>query len=958
MRALVSDHIVVDNEWKVLGHTSTIPPFNFLVTDDPNEAEIHLRGLVETNEYLGMDTEANSLEWEMPTTEMHGFSVAGKDNALYIYGRASVDTKILEYLEWIINNKKTIWYNIHFDLHILAKYGVHYTGWKENLAQDIYIMSRLNNRSDSFSDGGLKGTAFTYLDHENLPTFSKLLSQYENSINNIPIEILGRYSAFDARITYDLYHPLYTILNNEKVLGKKDTTLHDYYLNVHLRASEGTFRMEKNGMYVNVPFLNKINKEATEIIESTGNFWARATGCNMNSSAQKTYFFFNVMGHKSKKKTNTGKASITSSVLKDLAIDGDIWASVYAKIIAPATKIKSTYTEPILDRVHRLGKPIIHGSFSIPKARTGRTACVPINSQALTKDGWKFYDDIKIGDVIMGFDIHKENYVWTVVKDIHVGDEFVGLIKTNRERSTEYNKGVYCTGNHRWVIKHKQSNIIGFGCAENKNQYYYTLLANNSLFPEPKTSILSPEQAFIFGWYLTDGRKMETSSGRVAMETHLVKNRSISLIEKSVSGYNKSEYKNKTRFYFGADIFDTIYNTAIHYSPSELIINLSVDARKAMLSAMLEADGSKRKGNERYDRFACERGDKKKVNEYFEILATSLGVIWTVINKVLPSGKNFMFYNLHKSTEKYKQDSKWKPEYKTKVWCPETSCGTWIMKQGDEIVITGNSSNPNLQNIPAKGKWGKLMRQAFTAPLDYMFLRADYSQLELRVLAHFTRDKAWLDMFMENGDPHELTAETVGVTRDQAKVVNFGIIYGMSPKALAGNMKDWGAGNISVQQAEEIISIFYSNFPETLAWMEKVKEYARRLGYVQTILGRKRWLPDITSRNTYDRGRAERQAVNTIIQGSAADIMNIGVINVTKEIDKYNIYAEEHSMKFMLLADVVHDEVGCYVPVNKYMHSMAKRVGKALESAGEYCKLIVPLVAEPELGNNWAEVKK
>ena len=635
--AFITDHSVTAEGWEVLGNSSMIPPFNFSITDSPSDALMMMETIVRGNEVVGMDTEANALDWEMPTTAMHGFSMAGEDMALYVYGRASIDQAVLDYLTWIINNHPTAWYNINYDLHILEKYGVVYE-WN-GMAHDIYIMSRLNNRGDNFSDGGLKGTAYTYLDHENLPTIKKYLSQYENDINNIPIEILGRYGAFDSRITYDLFNPLRTILQQEEILGKAGKTLWDYYLEEHLTATEGTYRMERNGMHIDVDFLREIDAEALSVIEKTGSFWERATGCNMNSSVQKSWFFFNVMGHKAKKKTTFGKGSTEASVMRDLALEGDVWADVYVNTIAPANKVRSTYIQPFLERTTLLGKPWIHGSFTIPRARTGRTA----------------------------------------------------------------------------------------------------------------------------------------------------------------------------------------------------------------------------------------------------------------------------------------------------------------------------SSDPNLQNIPARGKWGKYMRQVFNAPDGYKFLRADYSQLELRVLAHFTQDPAWLDMFMEGGDPHQLTADTVGVSRDQAKVVNFGIIYGMSPKALAINMKEWGAGNFSEAEAGEIIDTYFSNFGATKGWMDRVHHYARQLGYVQTILGRKRWLPEINGRNPYERSRAERQAVNTIIQGSAADIMNRGIINTMELVDNYNAF--DTAGLPMMLADVVHDEIGVYVPVNEYTDSLAVRVGVALMNAGHYCGMIVPLVAEPELGDNWMEVK-
>ncbi len=632
----VTDHERVANGWKVGGLISTIPPFNFKIIEDPELAVVAIKSIANSG-LFACDVETTSLEWEMPDFEVFGLSVADQDNAVYILGDAVLDKRVLKALEEAINTQTSIWYNLPFDLHALEQYDVNYA-WN-GLAQDVFIMSRLNNRGDLPKDGGLKTTAYNYLDIDGIPTFKKLLGA-RKTIHEIPVLELGRYGAFDARVTYDLYHPIKTILENEIILGKnkKYNNLFEYYQGVHLRATQATFRMESNGMFINESRLREVDEQASEFAEKLGTFWEGATGTNKGSSQQKAYFFFDVQNHESKSKTPAGAPATDSTVLEALSQEGDVWAKIYAEMIAPANKIRTTYTLPTLDRISRAEKPWIHGSFVIPRARTGRTA----------------------------------------------------------------------------------------------------------------------------------------------------------------------------------------------------------------------------------------------------------------------------------------------------------------------------SASPNLQNIPSKGKWGKLMRECFSAPEGYLYLRGDYSQLELRCLAHFSRDPAWVELFNSGGDGHVLTAETIGITRDQAKVVNFGVNYGMTPKSLAANMRIWGVGNTTTAEAEIIMESYFTHFAHVKQWMERVIYFARKYGYIQTILGRKRWLPEINARNSYERGQAERKAVNTVIQGTAADIMHIGTIEAMKIVDRFNNKFPDTPA---LLANVVHDELGMYVPIHEHTELLRDMIGGALESAGTICGLSVPLIAEPDIGNNWLEVK-
>ncbi|UOD35530.1 DNA polymerase I [Deferribacteraceae bacterium V6Fe1] len=202
-----------------------------------------------------------------------------------------------------------------------------------------------------------------------------------------------------------------------------------------------------------------------------------------------------------------------------------------------------------------------------------------------------------------------------------------------------------------------------------------------------------------------------------------------------------------------------------------------------------------------------------------------------------------------------------------------------------------SSNNPNLQNIPLKGKWGKKIRSAFVASPGKIFISFDYSQIELRFLAHFSQDETLLSAFKNNLDIHKITGSKIfklpeekieGDLRRIAKAVNFGILYGLSPFGLA---RDTGVSNAD---AKEFIETYFKTYPKVQKYIEQVINDARRQGFVKTILGRKRFFPEINSKNPVLRNRSERMALNSILQGSAADVIKLSMLKsdeYTKGID-------------------------------------------------------------------------
>jgi len=259
-----------------------------------------------------------------------------------------------------------------------------------------------------------------------------------------------------------------------------------------------------------------------------------------------------------------------------------------------------------------------------------------------------------------------------------------------------------------------------------------------------------------------------------------------------------------------------------------------------------------------------------------------------------------------------------------------------------------SSSEPNLQNIPVRGELGKQARQAFIAPPGSYLLAADYSQIDLRALAHLSQDESLLAAFHRDEDIHTATAAQVfgvdpsAVTPDMrrvAKTVNFGVIYGMSDYGLEQ------ATELSREEAAQFIAAYFEKYPGVKQYLESTKEQARKQGYVQTILGRRRSIPEINSANRQVREAAERMAINMPVQGTSADIIKVAMINLDREIDKRQLKSK------MLLQ--VHDELIFEVPETE-VEEMSQLVPKIMSTALE---LSVPLKVDVKVGTNWGEME-
>ncbi len=304
-------------------------------------------------------------------------------------------------------------------------------------------------------------------------------------------------------------------------------------------------------------------------------------------------------------------------------------------------------------------------------------------------------------------------------------------------------------------------------------------------------------------------------------------------------------------------------------------------------------------------------------------------------------------YPLPKTLLEYRGLAKLKSTYTDKLpLMVEPSTGRVHTHYAQSVAVTGrlSSTDPNLQNIPVKSEQGRKIRHAFIAPADSVILSADYSQIELRILAHLSQDPGLLAAFSKGEDVHQRTAaqifgmalEDVGFEqRRMAKAINFGLMYGMSAFGLANNL------DISRTAAQTYMDSYFVQYPAVLQFMETTKQFARDHGYVHTMFGRRLYLADINNRNMGKRQGAERAAINAPMQGTSADLIKVAMVSVDAAL-------REQGLKSKLIMQV-HDELVLEVPRDE-LDIIKKLVPECMAGVAE---LAVPLAADVGVGENW-----
>ncbi|MDG1095042.1 MAG: DNA polymerase I [Methylophilaceae bacterium] len=305
-------------------------------------------------------------------------------------------------------------------------------------------------------------------------------------------------------------------------------------------------------------------------------------------------------------------------------------------------------------------------------------------------------------------------------------------------------------------------------------------------------------------------------------------------------------------------------------------------------------------------------------------------------------------YPLPKILLEYRTLAKLKSTYTDKLpLMINQSTGRIHTSYNQAVAVTGRlaSSDPNLQNIPIKSSEGRKIREAFIAKPNFSIISADYSQIELRILAHLSKDLGLIEAFKNNKDIHTITASEIfnanieEITSEQrryAKIINFGLIYGMGAFGLAKTL------DITRTDAQNYIQEYFNKYPTVLQYMEESKQFAREHGYVETFFGRRLWLPEINSSNGLRKAGAERAAINAPMQGTAADLIKLAMIQVQQWID------DNSDLKGQVIMQV-HDELVFEVPDNE-VEKFTKKIPQIMQNVA---KLDIPLIVEINAGENW-----
>lgn len=910
--------------------------FNYKIIGERFDAEEELRNLLEAP-LFAFDTETTGLNFKQD--RLVGISFAIKDMAWYIQGEDALASLSAVVAKLFSNEKQwCVGHNIPFDMHFVREYfGIEI----QNRIVDSMIAV---HTVDENRPKGLKQVAQDLLGlDEDLPSFRQLLarakerrlSDYEMeeieflsrypawgtplysfypadiqypekpetfTIEDIPLRELGRYGALDARLTYDIMKKLATVLEQKG--------LYKVFLKYLMPLLKTIYLMEQRGLYLDVPLLEKLEEQYQEEILTLNTLFDQQVSekmgpdfkLNPRSSTQITEYLFDIQqvstngltyqrtfDEEIRRWVKGDYPSTDFTNLSRIILRGADFPEIETLIkYRDVHKVWSTYVHAFLAK-HVGGR--LYGGMNLAGTATGRLSCVPLSSEILTRNGWKFYNQVSVGEEVMGFDIQTQSYIWTRIRKIHIGEDWVGKIVYTKSHDRKYAKGFYATKNHKWIMR----NFSGhYGYAESSSlpRNWDIVLQPSVSFPDGQDTLLTKEQAFILGWFITDGAVVRSGKKTIrhGMQLTLVKERSIQMMD----GYMKQNpsiqctrhnYGDKVYYYFSVEDFERIYEIFCEYSPEEVVLSMSKDTRKIMYEAMLEGDGSIRKGGCSYDRFGAVIDNDKESDKYFELLSVSLGVSYTAPTRVLKSGKEFVDYNILTGELLKTRNFAWHQEKYCKVWCPTTECGTWVMRQGYMICITGNSDSPNLQNIPSHGTRGADIKRSIIAPHGMKLINCDYSQLELRIVAHLSKSPIMIKIFNEDGDPHQMTADLLGIPRARAKNVNFGWLYGASHYAICNTIE---RSNFSITPIEELRASEESPRPnknDAIEWLENFdKAYpylakfklncikkAVRLGYVETMAGRRRNLPELQGsyRTAEDLSHttAGRQAVNSTVQG-------------------------------------------------------------------------------------------
>lgn len=930
-----------------------IPQFpHTIITDREQVAEEVAK--IDPDDTLSFDFESTGLDYM--TNEPAGISVGDRRHAWYFHG-----TGVLEQITpWLEDNMYRIdrpWagHNIKFDMHLLHKLGV-----RLNMPVDTQVAQWLINENYSLK---LKDLARTRLGiQEKLASFSdlqiytkKLVDKKRKddvSIWEIPIDILGPYAALDARLTYDLWKLLEVDLKADEQW--------EHFFAKQMPFTHVLMQMELNGVMVDQDAAQALNDEYGGVVEELYEQWDERTAqlmgdpVNPRSPVQLRELLFDTMNLKSNVTTKTGLLSTNHLVLTRLNRQDSSGLVATLLEIRKYEKLVNTYLTTLLTKTHD-GR--IHTNYNQTGTVTGRLSssgtlnlqnipargekgkrmrrlfiapegyflvgidysqielrllthfsrdktllrayllgqdihqitadrigipryagktvnfgCVPLTTQALTKDGWKSYDEIKVGDDVLGYNNATEQLEWNKVKKVAVYDD-APLVRMHHDRGFS----VECTPNHRWLSNRRRH--LGNGERPYIREFVTpeTLTGEHSIILSAVANTetvldITPEEAAIVGWLLTDGyikqstyvgapsQSHETKVGFVGriLQKKAVGRRHIEALLQNVEHTTYTDKNNTVHYLLSPDYLRDLWNRANLFAGSleAFVLGLNQQQRAAFLQAAYLAEGTP--GTNRISQ------NVGPVLDALKLAATLQGYYVSQYTEKQPAvSGNYAAKLIMQKPRITGQRMRIEELGDTSVWCIQTELGTWVMRQDDKIMLTGNT------------------------------------------------------------------------------------IYGQGPNTLANVIEEQGNPRPTKTQAKKWLRQFDLLYPEVPRWKKHEVIKARERGYCNTIAGRRRHVEGLEHFDKYLRARAERQVPNSIIQGSAGDVINQAMLWLSQDI------LDQYGAKMLLQ---VHDELVFEVP-KKEATALAVHVQERMQAVKDYFNISIPVVAEPTIGPNWTEAK-
>lgn len=921
------------------------------------------------------------------------FAIEGGPKHYLPWGHVGGDNmdkdKVIQYLkdQAKIKTYSVVGANLGYDTDYLAELGIDFL---DHDLRDIQVAEPLLNENKlKYS---LDATALDYgfegKDETLLLEAAKAYNLHpKKDMWKLPARFVGRYAEEDADLPLRLIRKQEHLIDTQGLQGIYD---------LERRIQPILVRMRRHGVLIDFDHLDRVEKWTIEQellmlqeIFNRTNIRIRLDEINKKTLTSAALD----AGGLPYDYTPTGEPKIDTALLLPLAKHDKLAnAIIHAKYL---NKLRNTFVASIRShetngRIHSTLNQLKRqeeGSEEAIGAGPGRMSCVPKSNEILTKRGWKKWDELVLGEDVMGYNVLTDNYEWTVLQKIHdTGFAPVGIVKAVRGHGApgpiSLPQGFYCTKEHKWVIHHPK--IKGFIGPENNPRGFRKLLMPTTKMPAPASekSILTPIQAFVFGWYLTDGWLIKGKrSIRHSMCVGVLKKSSISQLSSYLNKYlTDTEYTHNTylkilpgtndhkrtvhHFYFRAHWFNEIYEKTRDLDPSQVILQLSEESRALMFLAMLEGDGSMRQRERttkagRYDRFGALEFHNKRTWEFFSLLSLAQGQPYGVCRTKTIGNKFFLNFHLLQTAGLTNKNHKWRPEKEEDTWCPQTGLGTWVMRQGKRICVTGNSSSPNLQQQPGRlPEWWALdmpvhifWRKIYLPDEGGKWAALDFSGQESGMLVHFSSlcgspgaEKAVQDL-INGGDFHDSTTELAfGATRQNTDAVTFKNLRGNAKQIFFGLVYGMGGGKLcrklgfSVEEIEIHGEMREMAGPEGKKFLE---EFHRKVPFLNDIKERvtnvawnRRHIISLLGRHIhYERGFGnERKALNNLIQSSAADQVKKAMVD---------IYDAGHTLQLQ-----VHDECDTTI----YDERAAKEMAEIMEHCVELC---VPSVVDIELGKSW-----